>query len=120
MAEIRPRYEVHKLDGKVERTITKQNVDDKDKPTGGFYTETIEEDAGWMVYFPTGSSIRIRTQAEMERLGFDKPPELVDMDSGDIVGSTGQTSLKARSEQKVSRGRKTRPSVQQTGDNGVK
>jgi hypothetical protein len=119
MAQIRPRYEVHKLDGKVDRTITKQLVDDDGKPTGGFETEVIKEEAGWMVYFPAGSSIRIRTQAEMERLGFDKPPELVDMESGDVVGSTGTTSLKARVEQKTSRGRKTRPSVQQTGDNGV-
>ena len=55
----------------------------------------------------------------MERLGFDRPPELVDMDSGDVVGTTATASLKSRSEQKTSRGRKTRPSVQQTGDDGV-
>ena len=119
MSTIRPRYEVHKLDGKVDRTITKQLVDDKGKPIGGFENETVQEDAGWMVYFPTGSSIRIRTQGEMERLGFDRPPELVDMDRGDVVGTTATASLKSRSEQKTSRGRKTRPSVQQTGDDGV-
>lgn len=40
------------------------------------------------------------------------------MDSGDVVGNTGQTSLKSRSEQLTSRGRKTRPSITQTADNG--
>ena len=71
-----------------------------------------------MVYFPNGASIRVRTEAELKRLGFDKGADLVDMDSGDIVGNAGQTSLKARSEQLTSRGRKTRPSIKQTADNG--
>ena len=118
MSNIRPRYEVHKLEGKVEHEIFKMRVDDEGKPSGGFESEVVDEDAGWMVYFPSGSSIRVRNEEELKRLGFDKSADLVDMDSGDVVGNTGQTSLKSRSEQLTSRGRKTRPSITQTADNG--
>jgi hypothetical protein len=118
MSTIRPRYEVHKLDGKVDHEIFKMRIDDEGKPAGGFESKIVKEDAGWMVYFPNGASIRVRTEAELTRLGFDKGADLVDMDSGDIVGNAGQTSLKSRSEQLTSRGRKTRPSIKQTADNG--
>ena len=118
MSTIRPRYEVHKLDGEVDHEIFKMRVDDEGKPAGGFESKMVKEDAGWMVYFPNGASIRVRTDEELKRLGFDKGADLVDMDSGDIVGSAGQTSLKARSEQLTSRGRKTRPSIKQPADNG--
>tara|TARA_R100000008_G_C3579695_1_gene167628 strand:+ start:249 stop:608 length:360 start_codon:yes stop_codon:yes gene_type:complete len=118
MSTIRPRYEVHKLDGEVDHEVFKMRVDDDGKPAGGFESEIVKEDAGWMVYFPSGASIRVRTKEELKRLGFDKSADLVDMDSGDIVGNTGQVSLKSRSEQLTSRGRKTRPSIKQTADNG--
>ena len=118
MSNIRPRYEVHKLEGKVEHEIFKMRVDDEGKPSGGFESEIVKEDAGWMVYFPNGASIRVRDEPELKRLGFDKSADLVDMDSGDVVGNTGQTSLKSRSEQLTSRGRKTRPSSTQTADDG--
>jgi hypothetical protein len=118
MSTIRPRYEVHKMDGKVEHEIFKMRVDDNGKPAGGFESHIIKENAGWMVYFPSGASIRVRNEDELKRLGFDRNADLVDMDNGDIVGSSGQTSLKSRSEQLNNRGRKTRPSIVQTADNG--
>lgn len=54
MSNIRPRYEVHKLEGKVEHEIFKMRVDDEGKPAGGFESEIVDEDAGWMVYFLVG------------------------------------------------------------------
>lgn len=109
---IKPRFEVHKLDGKGMRRIAtpKIKVDEKGKPVknkdgnsillGGFEYEDIEVDAGWMVYFPSGSSIHIWTQEEMERQGFLKNPDMIDMETGDAVAPTSDISLKDRSEQK--------------------
>ena len=36
MSTIRPRYEVHKLEGKVDHEIFKMRIDDEGKPAGGF------------------------------------------------------------------------------------
>ena len=109
---IKKRFEVHKLDGKLKRRIAKPKikVDDKGKPVlndkgnsillGGFDYGDVEHDAGWMVYFPNGSSIHVWTKEEMERQGFLNPPDLVDMDTGDTVDPSRVTSLKDLSEQK--------------------
>jgi|APSaa5957512535_1039671.scaffolds.fasta_scaffold258958_1 hypothetical protein len=109
---IRPRFEAHKLEGTAIRRIAKPTVqlDDKGNPVldaqgqskllGGFTYENVEHDAGWMVYLPNGSSIRIWTEEEMIERGFLNKPDLIDMESGEIVPSPDPTSLKARSEQK--------------------
>ena len=87
MPQIKPQYIVQKLDGKRKRTIA--------SPTekGGFDYNEIEEPAGYMVFFPSGSSIRVRTDDELQRLGFDSPANLVDMESGEIVGSMKDMSF---------------------------
>ena len=97
--EIKPRFEVHKLDGTAMKTIAKPKTDKKGALLGGFDYEDIEVDAGWMVYFPNGASIRIWTKEEMERQGFLSAAALVDMETGDIVGRQQDTSLKSRAEQ---------------------
>jgi hypothetical protein len=111
-ANVKPRFEVHKIEGTAKRRIAcpKYILDDKGKPkldknddkmlAGGFTYEDIDHDAGWMVYFPNGSSIRIWTKSEMERQGFLDEPGLIDMDTGDTVRPVQAESLKARSEQK--------------------
>jgi len=119
MSTIRPRFETHKLEGTFTKTIYKPSVGEDGKPIGGFDTATEEQDCGWMVYFPSGASIHVQTEKELKRLGFDTVSELVDMDSGDVVGKLSDTSLRSLSEQKTSRGRATRPSIKQTGANGV-
>ena len=73
---IKPQYIVQKLEGKRKHTIASPS----DK--GGFDYKEIEEPAGYMVFFPSGSSIRVRTDDELKRLGFDSPANLVDMESG--------------------------------------
>ena len=99
-ANIKPRYEVHKLEGKTTKTVAKPKTDGKGKLLGGFDYEDIEVDAGWMVYFPNGSSIRVWTKDEMERQGFLSDPTLVNMETGDDMGPAINSSLKSRSEQK--------------------
>ena len=88
---LRPRFEVHKLDGTGTRRIAKPKVqldkdgevvtNDKGHPVllGGFDYEDREVDAGWMVYFPSGASIHVWTEEEMIRQGFLEDPTLVDI-----------------------------------------
>jgi len=71
-------YEVEGFKGKVERT----KFTHKDGQMG---TKVVEEDAGFMVYFPQGHSIRCKNEAELQRLGFTKVAEVIDLDSGDAV-----------------------------------
>jgi|TARA_Y100000296_G_scaffold85597_1_gene122011 threonyl-tRNA synthetase len=97
---IKPRFEVHKLEGTAMKTIAKPKTDKKGTLLGGFDYEEVEVDAGWMVYFPNGSSIRVWTEEEMERQGFLNDPHLVNMETGDDMGAASHTSLKSRSEQK--------------------
>ena len=109
---LRPRFEVHKLDGTGTRRIAKPKVqldkdgevvtNDKGHPIllGGFDYEDREVDAGWMVYFPSGASIHVWTEEEMIRQGFLEDPTLVDMETGDDMGTASLGSLKSLSEQK--------------------
>ena len=111
-ANVKPRFEVHKLEGTAIRRIAKPKVrlDDKGNVMknkdgnaillGGFDYEDLDHDAGWMIYFPSGSSIRVWTEEEMMRQGFLTDPTLVNMDTGDEMGPANTGSLKSRSEQK--------------------
>jgi hypothetical protein len=58
---------------------------------------------GWMVFFPNGASIHVETEAELKRMGYDKPPVLVNLETGDEVDDGSSHDL----EEDVSR--KTRP-----------
>jgi len=100
---LKPRFEVHKLEGKAIRPIASPKADKEGKLLGGFDYEDREVDAGWMVYFPSGSSIRIWTEEELERQGFNENPTLVNMETGDETAPMGGSSLKSRSEQKNAR-----------------
>ena len=108
MTQIKPRFEVHPLEGNVTRTIYEKTLKGEEGKFGGFKEKEITEPAGFMVYFPTGASIRVRNDEELERLGFTRAPELVDMESGDVVG-VANLSLKARADQLSSRGRSKMP-----------
>lgn len=109
MPNIKPRYEVHPYtdievdeDGKVERSYYSI-----DKKTHQFESKAKKEDAGYIVYFPSGSSIRIKDEEELKRQGFHLNPSLVDMDSGEDMGMS-DTSLKAHSERVTHR---TKPKI---------
>lgn len=108
--DIRPKFEVEKLEGKWTRTVLRMPTkEEADEGITGFISEEQEVDAGYMVYLPSGSSIHVKDEATLARLGFDQDVALIDMETGDEVGSTG--SLKRRSEQKTNRSRTTHSSV---------
>jgi hypothetical protein len=95
-SRIKPRFQLEKLKGKHKRVIL--------KPTDtGFEETVVEEPAGWMVYLPSGISYYVRTEDELERLGLTDAPDLVDMETGDVVGTTQVQDLKAIAEQKSAR-----------------
>jgi hypothetical protein len=96
--DIKPKFEVHKLEGTFMRSVAKVN-----KKSGGFTYEDVETDKGWMVYLPNGSSVHILTEADLVRQGYGRPAKLVDMNTGDEVGEAAPSSLKAISEQKNNR-----------------
>jgi|TARA_Y100000310_G_scaffold96855_1_gene94570 hypothetical protein len=109
---VKPRFEVHKLEGTGRRRVATPKIekDEKGKPVknekghsvllGGFDYEDLEVDAGWMVYFPNGSSIHVWTEEEMQRQGFLDEPTLVNLETGDELGTASHSSLKSLSEQK--------------------
>lgn len=83
---IKPRYEVEHVDDVVVET----HYERKD----GRNVEVEKEvPYGYNVYFPAGHSMRVRTDEELARLGFDKPAELIDEETGEVVGSA-QSTLK--------------------------
>lgn len=83
MQRIVPSFIVKKLEGTVERNII---VFDKE---GLKQIKTVKSPAGYMVSFPTkGHSIRVRDDADLRRLGFDRTIPLVNDNEDDdsIVG----------------------------------
>lgn len=111
---VKPRFEVHKLEGSSIRRVATPIVkkDDKGKIIlnkdgnpillGGFDFEDRKVDAGWMVYFPGGASLQIWAKEEMIRQGFLEDPTLVDMKDGELKpGEVSFGSLKTLSEQKA-------------------
>lgn len=89
MANVQPRFEVYPVEKEgLTRKICKPMKD------GGFtYEEVPETRECFDVYFPGGHSVRIHGREELARLGYTKAPDLVDMDTGDVI-ARGQTSLK--------------------------
>lgn len=78
---IRPAFTVKKLEGKVKQRIL--SFDGKGKKT----EQIVDVDAGYLVKLAKGHSIRVYTDKDLHRLGFDRSIPLVDMDNeGEIVG----------------------------------
>lgn len=78
-----PAFVVRKLPGTVEREVI--TFDKEGKRT----TRLVKVDAGYEVSFPAkGHSIRVKNDAELKRLGFDKTVPLVDdgAEHDDVVG----------------------------------
>jgi hypothetical protein len=68
--------------GSYKRRIATYN---KEKKT--FEYSTIDEPSSYLLKFPKGHSIRVRTRAELERLvGDPEHVELVDLETSDVVG----------------------------------
>ena len=97
---VKKAFEAHKLEGDFTRTV--YDYEEVKNAKGKLVRQRTEtkmtEKAGYMVYFPNGSSIHVRSDEEMERLGFDHEPDLIDLDTGEIDVKGGSTSLKRKAE----------------------
>lgn len=100
---IMPRYAVHPIEGKIEREIiTFKSEKGKDgKTRQKMHREVVEEPGGWIVYTARGDSFRVRSLAELKRLELDEPPEIVDMESGTILGREKVFDLRAMSQSRT-------------------
>ncbi|MBU2051510.1 MAG: hypothetical protein KKH61_21375 [Gammaproteobacteria bacterium] len=79
---VRPAFTVQKLSGQIDRTI--HSFDQKGKKT----STTVKVDAGYMVTLGRGHSIRVLTDEDMHRLGFDQNIPLIDFErDGEVVGA---------------------------------
>ncbi len=74
--DVKPSFEVEVLEG--HDMVIKTVLED-----GKFVEKELKIPKGWMVYFPSGHSCRIRKEAEMVRLGFLNDPSMIDMESGE-------------------------------------
>lgn len=91
---IKPRFEVHAVEG---TTTEKRMVRDAEKHMN---VETeVEVPYGYDVFFPNGNSMRVRDHAELVRLGFARPASLIDMESGEEVG-TANVSLRHQAQRR--------------------
>lgn len=89
-------YEVTKLSGQVKRKVFsyEQTSTRKVRKKDGSYDEKAVfalresvklEDAGYLVKFPNGHSIRVRDDEELKRLGFDLEPGFISFETGDVI-----------------------------------
>ena len=101
---IKKKFEVHPYEGSdVDKDgMVTRTVHNFDKKLRTFVTEKIKEPAGYMVYTPGGNSVRIKNDSELQRLGFGGNPDLIDMETGEVVGPA-DTSLKSHSERTTHR-----------------
>ena len=84
----KPRYQVEALEGEVDRVITVIE-------NGKFVHKTVTEPAGYMVYLPSGASMRARSLEHLKELGIDPDHvALVDMDTGEEVPLPPSANLK--------------------------
>lgn len=82
-------YEVHKLPGevKVERCKIEKRDAGNGKTRNVIVREQLKADAGYMVHFPNGNSIRVATKEKLAEMGFDVPAPFIDMESGKVLGA---------------------------------
>lgn len=93
---VKPRFEVHPRPGD---TITETHYK-RDAEKGINVPEQVEVPYGYDVFFPNGNSMRVRTDEELKRLGFDNPAAFIDMESGEEMQM--QTSLRSTSKARAS------------------
>ena len=77
-------YEVERLEGT--RPCLRYTFDAQKRIMVG---ETVERDAGFMVYFPQGHSIHVWTEAELEAYGLSADPNQIPMSDADDAAAEG-------------------------------
>lgn len=108
---VKPKFEVHPYegpdvneDGTVTRTHYKyesEKGEDDRIIKRGFVAYEVDEPAGFMVYLPSGASIRVRNETELKRLELIGESDLVDMETGEIIPRNEKVSLKEQSTRKT-------------------
>lgn len=79
---VRPAFMAQKLEGQVEREVI--SFDQKGKKV----VNKVKVDAGYLVTTARGNSLRVWTDEDMKRLGFDQNIPLVDFEhDGEVVGA---------------------------------
>lgn len=112
--DVRPRFEVEKLDGNIRKRFVRYRSTDKPietikdddgnivstKTKRAFIREETEElvPAGYIVYTARGDSFHIQTKEQLQRLGLATSPGLVDMETGESIPDFQPTSLKHRAQ----------------------
>lgn len=90
--DIRPAYMVQRLDdSKVfesEKYVFEKEVVGN-KTVNNRKLVRTKHKGGFMVFFPRGHSIYVKDEQRLRELGYDQDPNLVDLNSGDIVGKLG-------------------------------
>lgn len=86
--KIRAKYAVKPLGM---QPVTYDKCSMSDDPNGPkLKTERVTEDREcFMVLFPQGHSIRVTSREELVRMGYDKKPRMIDMETGDVVDVGG-------------------------------
>lgn len=81
-----PAFEVEKQEGTVLRTQRRYVLDKElstpEKKRYKMVDEQVEEPAGYLVFFPKGHAVHV-SEVELKRLGFDRNPRLVHMETGE-------------------------------------
>jgi hypothetical protein len=102
--DIKPAFFVQKQAGPFTKTVRRyKKVKEGDKVVNKLEVITKTYDHGYMVVFPRGHSIFVERESDMQRFGFLEDPQMIDMNSGDVVGRLGIPGLsmpvKAKTEQ---------------------
>lgn len=87
--DVKPSFMVQKVKGPFKRRFfkyVKSEVGGKLVNKKEVHEEVIEE--GYMVFHPRGHSVFL-TEDRLRELKLDEQPKLVDMNSGDVVGTLG-------------------------------
>ena len=107
--QLKPRFQVKKVEGTfVKKVAFYETIENEagEKIGKRLAYKDKECDRGYMVYFPNGASIHIESEEELKRMGYNRPPSLVDMESGDEVAAEAELDL----ERDVQRKTRTRHS----------
>lgn len=86
--KIAPAYEVEAVPDFKYPVRVLTSVKDKSGKHTKFDTAVEERIGGYMVYFPGGHSLHVRDDATLAQLGLNTNAALIDMQTGEPVGSS--------------------------------
>lgn len=90
VSDVKPAFLVRKISGPFKRekiVYSKEEIGGKIVNKKEKKVEVIKE--GYMVFHPRGHSLFVDSLERLRELKLDGDPQLVDMNSGDVVGNLG-------------------------------